>query len=378
MRPVGQATQRNPQPGQILGRDNKFAPPISMPRAKGLWRRRDRGLRLLGLFSHNFSVDSIDSSSVDTYTQNHAKHKLDPMKNPATAPNASYRDILQVLPQLPAPDLAAATAAMAAATPENREQRGWLARWQGRANPQLQHPRLALFAANHGIGAVWCASIKAKDAIAPILRKEGALIEMAVKADCDLRVYEMSLGAPSRHFNAAAAMDQAETVRAISYGMAAVDMGLDMLALASCGDGQELAAAVIIAGVTQQPVMTLATKLEISLHIAAQIAGAAERAQTMDACTILENFGGPEIAALLGAMIAARMAHTPVVIADWGGLAALCLLDKLDRRSAQHVALVGPLCKFKLLPDHQRLAAGDSGGLGIAAAQSLIALRAAM
>ncbi len=300
------------------------------------------------------------------------------MKSAPAAANPSYRDILQVLPQLPPPDLAAATAAMADASPENRDQRGWLARWQGRAAPQLQHPRLSLFAANHGIGAVWRASVSAKDAIAPILRKEGPLIDMAVKADCDLRLYEMSLGAPTRSFAAAAAMDQAETVRAISYGMAAVDMGLDFLALASCGDGQELAAAVIIAGVTQQPVMALAAKLGISLHVAAQIAGAAERAQTMDGCAILENFGGSEIAALLGAMIAARMAHTPVVVADWGGLAALCLLDKLDRRASQHVALAGPLCKHNILPDHQKLTPGASGTLGMAATQCLIALRAAL
>ncbi|MGB4102443.1 MAG: nicotinate-nucleotide--dimethylbenzimidazole phosphoribosyltransferase [Alphaproteobacteria bacterium] len=298
------------------------------------------------------------------------------MKSAPAAIGTSYQDILQVLPQLPPPDLAAATAAMGgAASPETREPRGWLARWQGKASPQLRHPRLSLFAANHGIGAVWRAPVAAKDAIAPVLKKEGVLVEMAVKADCDLRLYEMNLATPTRSFTAAAAMDEAEVVKAISYGMAAVDMGLDLLALGSCGDGQELAAAVIISGVTGQPVMALAAKLGISLHVAAQIAGAAERAQAMDGCALLQNFGGPEIAALLGAMIAARMAHTPVLVADWGGLAALCLLDKLDRRASQHVALGGALCKHNILPEHQKLMFGKESALGVAATECLIALR---
>lgn len=296
------------------------------------------------------------------------------MKNSAIPAISQFQDILQVLPNLPSPDLAAATAAMAAAVPENRATLGWLARWQGRPDPQLRHPRLSIFAANHGVGAIWHPPVTAVDVLAPILRHEGALIVAAEAADADLRVYDLNLNAATCDFTVAAALTTPEAVNAITYGMAAVDNGLNLLALASCGDGQELSNAVIIAALTGQMATVLLTQQGVP--VIASIAAAAERAQGLDPGALLENFGGAEIAALLGAMIAARMAHTPVVIADWGGLAALCLLDKLDHRAAQHVALAGNLCALDILPTHQRLPAGNDNGLGLAAAHSIIALQA--
>lgn len=296
------------------------------------------------------------------------------MKNSAAPATQQFQDILQVLPHLPPPDLEAATAAMAAAAPANRATLGWLARWQGRPDPQLRHPRLTIFAANHGVGTIWRQPIATVAVLAPILRQEGALIVAAEQADADLRVYDLNLNATTRDFTTAAAMTAQETVTAITYGMAAVDNGLNLLALASCGDGQELANAVIVAALTGKSVAALSALQGVPG--VASITAAAERTHGLDPAALLENFGGAEIAALLGAMIAARMAHTPVVIADWGGLAALCLLDKLDHRAAQHVALAGKLCEMDILPEQQQLPSGIGDGLGLAAAQSIIALQA--
>lgn len=296
------------------------------------------------------------------------------MKNSAPHASPQFRDILQVLPHLPPPDLAAATAAMAGATPANRAALGWLARWQERPDPQLRHPRLTIFAANHGVGAIWRQPVATVDVLAPILRHEGALIAVSEQADADLRVYDLNLNAATQDFTTGAAMTAQESVNAITYGMAAVDNGLNLLALASCGDGQELANAVMIAALTKKSVAALAAQQGVP--VVASITAAAERAQGLDPVALLANFGGAEIAALLGAMIAARMAHTPVVIADWGGLAALCLLDKLDHRAGQHVSLAGKLCALDILPEQQRLPLGDGDGLGMAAAHSIIALQA--
>jgi nicotinate-nucleotide--dimethylbenzimidazole phosphoribosyltransferase len=295
----------------------------------------------------------------------------------------NYDDILQIIPRLPEPDLKAATASlagMADLSPAARAERAWLARWQGRTDPRVNHPRLSLFAANHG-AAVWMpySEHSAIGQLAGMADPAAALGVAVAAVDADLRLYEMNLAQPSVDFALGAALSTTSCIQAMAYGMMAVEMGIDVLALASCGDGQILSAAVMITVLLDEPLVTVLDMMSLPASLADNLAPVVARVKNLSPCLVLEHCGGYEIAALVGALLACRMAHTPVVIADWAGLAALAVLHRLTPQAARHVALAGVLTRWAILPDCLRVLAPKEGwgeGAGLAAARSLAALKA--
>jgi len=77
-------------------------------------------------------------------------------------PAADLDEIRALVAHLPGPDLAAGSAAAtreaqltkpAGALGRLEELAAWLATWQGRHPPRLDHPRTIVFAGNHGVAA---------------------------------------------------------------------------------------------------------------------------------------------------------------------------------------------------------------------------------
>ena len=77
-------------------------------------------------------------------------------------PAASLDEIRALLAHLPGPDLEAGSAAATreaqltkppGALGRLEDLAGWLATWQGRHPPRIEHPRTVVFAGNHGVAA---------------------------------------------------------------------------------------------------------------------------------------------------------------------------------------------------------------------------------
>jgi len=147
--------------------------------------------------------------------------------------------------------------------------------WQ----PQKEHPRVVLYAATHGIaldrpgGSIQDMTELVEDVVAG----RGPLHELVEQADADLRLYDLALDRPTRDSRTEPAMDEADACRAAAYGMMAVEPGVDIFAVAAIGPGAELAAEAMAAG-NGDPLELLAAK------------------------------GGPDIAAILGVILASRLA----------------------------------------------------------------------
>lgn len=232
--------------------------------------------------------------------------------------------------------------------PDMLARRAWLARWQGRDQPRAEHPRLALFAANHGIAALAPPRQPLAVQLPQLTDPSGPLASEVAAVDADFRLYEMNLPEPSADFTQRQAAMTAQTcVQAIAYGMMAVDMGLDVLALSSAGDGQELAAATLLAAVTAVPLAQALTTCGMDAGLAARLQPALDAAAGQPPMALLAQFGNAAFAALVGAILAARMARTPVVIADVGGLAALAVIRAIEPGAARHVALAGLLAEVE-------------------------------
>jgi nicotinate-nucleotide--dimethylbenzimidazole phosphoribosyltransferase len=238
------------------------------------------------------------------------------------APAASFEEIRAVTRLFPREDTAmhgevrqrlANIAPMQASTGFLGNLAFWLAAAQRRGDPQITHPRVALFAATHGIAKDLPEGGAAAmgDLIATLVSDDGVFNRLASSVDTDLRLYELALDRPCNDSRAGDAMDESGAAHAIAYGMMAVEPGVDILAIAALGIGASLAAEV------------LARALTLS-HA--------------DPLTLLASHGGADIAAMLGAILAARLAGVPVLLDGAAALAAGALAARLSPGGADHCA----------------------------------------
>src|SRR5207244_9600662 len=145
-------------------------------------------------------------------------------------PAASLDEIRALLAHLPGPDLAAGSAAAtreaqftkpAGALGRLEELAGWLATWQARHPPRIDHPRTVVFAGNHGVAArgvsAYPAAVTAQ-MVQNFIAGGAAINQLCRTVDADLRVYEMSLETPTGDIVDGPAMSEEECARAIAYG----------------------------------------------------------------------------------------------------------------------------------------------------------------
>ena len=107
----------------------------------------------------------------------------------------------------------------------------WLCAWQGRHPPSLDHPRVSVFAGNHGVAARGVSAYPAEvtaQMVANFINGGAAVNQLCRVMEADFKVYEMALEEPTRDFTEAPAMDEAACVRAMSYGMMTVEAGIDV------------------------------------------------------------------------------------------------------------------------------------------------------
>ena len=270
-------------------------------------------------------------------------------------PAASLEEIRALMAHLPGPDLEAGTAAAlreshltkpAGALGRLEELAAWMATWQGRHPPRLEHPRTVVFAANHGVAArgvsAYPPSVTAQ-MVQNFINGGAAVNQLCQMIDADLRVYEMNLETPTADIVDAPAMSEAECARAIAYGMMAVEPGIDALAVGEMGIGNTTVAAALCLGLfggeatdwTGPGTGVTGAGLEQKRAV---VAAAAARHRTPDAdpFELLRRLGGLELAAMVGAILAARMGHVPVVLDGFVAGAAAAVLYATDPRALDH------------------------------------------
>ena len=285
-------------------------------------------------------------------------------------PLASFDEVRALLAELPGPDWTASAAAVAreaqltkpaGALGRLEELSVWLATWQGRHPPRMERPHAAVFAGNHGVAAQGVSAYPAevtRQMVANFIEGGAAVNQLCAVADSALRVHEMGLEEPTRDFSEAPAMDEADCAKAIAYGMMTVEDGLDVLALGEMGIANTTSAAAIchaLFGGRAADWVGRGTGIdEAGLARKAQVVKAAvakHRDQMTDPLEVLRHLGGFELAAILGAVMAARMARTPVLLDGYACTAAAAVLHALDGRALDHCQVAHVSAE----PGHRRL-----------------------
>lgn len=212
----------------------------------------------------------------------------------------------------------------------------WLARWQGRAMPRLDRVEVLVFAGNHGVVArgvsPYPAAVTAQ-MVANFSAGGAAINQIARAGGASLRVIPLDLDVPTADFCESPAMDTHAFLAAVSAGWEAVapgtDLVCDLVCLGEMGIGNTTAAAALAAGLfggggarwagrgTGLDDAGLMRKQAVIDAALARHAGL-----TGDALAVAAALGGRELAAILGATLAARHHGVPVLLDGFVSTAA--------------------------------------------------------
>jgi nicotinate-nucleotide--dimethylbenzimidazole phosphoribosyltransferase len=263
----------------------------------------------------------------------------------------------------------------------------WLAAWQGRSTPRVERTVVAVFAGNHGVVAqgvtAYPQAVTAQ--MVANFQNDGAAVNQICKTfDLGLKVFELALEMPTRDITEDAALDEADCAATMAYGMEAVAGGCDLLCIGEMGIGNTTIAAAICHGLyggAAEDWVGPGTGVDSEglKRKADAVARAVEhhKAHLSDPLEVLRRLGGRELAAMAGAILAARMQNVPVLLDGYVATAAAAVLHAanpaaLDHCMAAHVsaepahkALLARIGKKPLLDLGMRL--GEASGAALAA-----------
>ncbi len=257
----------------------------------------------------------------------------------------------------------------------------WHAAWQGRVPPMILRPTIAVFAGSNATGDV-AANIAATKGLV----EDAAAGKAAVNALCGLhnlalKVLDLALDLPVGDITVQPAFDARGAAATMAFGMEAVAGGADLLGFSDFGRGNAVHVAALALALVGLDADALAVSVQGEASSRGKLARRAyefHKGDIADPFEALARLGTREIAAIAGAILAARMERIPVLLDGMAALGAAMVLHAADPRALAHCRLA-----HRLPGAYDRAAAligldpvldlglGLEGGAGAALAASL-------
>jgi nicotinate-nucleotide--dimethylbenzimidazole phosphoribosyltransferase len=275
----------------------------------------------------------------------------------------------------------------------------WLAEW-GRNPPRLDQVDILVFAGNHGVtahGVSAFPSAVTAQMVANFNAGGAAINQIARAVSARLAVVPLALDRPTGDFTRGPALDESEFLSAVSAGYSSVRREADLVCLGEMGIGNTTPAAAIAAALfggdgarwagrgTGVDDRSLARKRDVIDRALARHAGVLG-----DPLSVAAALGGRELAAMLGAALAARHRSIPVLLDGFVCAAAVAPLVRLrpgalDHTLAAHVsaeaahrALLQELGLTPLLDLGMRLGEGSGAALAVSILRAALACHTGM
>jgi nicotinate-nucleotide--dimethylbenzimidazole phosphoribosyltransferase len=263
----------------------------------------------------------------------------------------------------------------------------FMAAWQGTVRPMVERIHTVIFAGNHGVATQGVSAFPPEVTRQMVANFEagGAAINALSRAcGAELSVVPLDLDRPTGDITREAAMSESECLAALSAGAASVRPDTDLLLIGEMGIGNTTAAAALCAqsfGGTAIDWVGCGTGLDadgIRRKITAVDKALASHSEHIGSTfEALRRLGGREIAAMAGAVLAARHHRIPVLLDGFICCAAIAPLaaaspDVTDHclaahcsAEAGHARLLERLNLRPLLQLEMRL--GEGSGAAVAA-----------
>jgi nicotinate-nucleotide--dimethylbenzimidazole phosphoribosyltransferase len=280
--------------------------------------------------------------------------------------------------------------------------------------PAIVHPVAAVFAADHGVADRGVSAypravteqmvrnfLNGGAAISVLARLQGIelwIVDAGVDGDCGShpRLIGSKVRRGTRDFVEQSAMTPEECREALRRGRAAIDQvvpaGGNTVLLGEMGIGNTAAAALLMHGLTGIPLAECVgrgTGLDdegLARKRATLAAAAARKAPPEDPIELLAEFGGYEIAMLVGAMLGAAARRMLIVIDGFTVSVAAALAARIDQNvldycvfghcSAEHAhrALLAHLEVKPLLDLGMRLGEGSGAAVALSVVRASLGL----
>ncbi|SOC38359.1 nicotinate-nucleotide-dimethylbenzimidazole phosphoribosyltransferase [Rhizobium subbaraonis] len=325
-----------------------------------------------------------------------------------SASGLPFDDFRELLRNLPGPDSAALVAARdrdaqltkpPGSLGRLEEIAFWLAAWSGRA-PAVTRPLVAIFAGNHGVtrqGVTPYPPSVTAQMVENFAAGGAAINQICVTHDLGLKVFDLALDYPTGDITQEAALSERDCAATMAFGMEAVAGGTDLLCIGEMGIGNTTIAAAInlaLYGGTAADWVGPGTGAEgevLARKIAAvEKAVALHKAHLSDPFEVLRRLGGREIAAMAGAILAARMQKVPVILDGYVATCAGAVLKAANPAALDHCLIghvsaepghmraIEKLGKTPLLALGMRLGEGTGAALAAGIVKSAAACHSGM
>ncbi|MBZ9658013.1 nicotinate-nucleotide--dimethylbenzimidazole phosphoribosyltransferase [Mesorhizobium sp. ESP-6-4] len=222
----------------------------------------------------------------------------------------------------------------------------WLGRWQARDMPKLDHVKVVVFAGNHGVTAQGVSAYPSEVTVQMVANFAGggaAINQLARIAGAKLDVIPLDLDHPTGDFTQVPAMDEKAFLAAVSTGYDTVTKDLDLVCFGEMGIGNTTPAAAIstaLFGGGAEKWTGRGTGVDdagLLRKVVAIEAGLKRHADALsDPLKIAATLGGRELAAILGATLAARKNNVPVLLDGFVCTAAAAPLARLHPTGLAH------------------------------------------
>jgi nicotinate-nucleotide--dimethylbenzimidazole phosphoribosyltransferase len=324
------------------------------------------------------------------------------MTDQAAAP---FDDIRRLITTMPGPD-EEAVAAVRRRDAELTKPAGslgrlewlaeWLAAWQGKPMPSVDRPLVCAFAGSHGVTVRGVSAFPAevnRQMLENFAAGGAAINQICAAYGLGFKVFDLAIDMPTGDITCEDAMDEKACVATMAFGMEAIAGGTDLLGIGELGIGNTTIAAAIFAALYGGPAerwVGRGTGLDdagLARKVAAvEAAVSHHRAGLNDPLEILRRLGGREIAAMAGAILAARLQRIPVVIDGYVATSAAAILHAihpatLDHCIAGHLSAEGAhqevlerIGKIPLLALGMRLGEGTGAALAMGIVKAAAAL----
>ena len=235
----------------------------------------------------------------------------------------------------------------------------WLSNWQGHYPPTMGTPKAHVFAGNHGVVELGISAFPAEvtaQMVANFKAGGGAVNQLCQAFGVGFSIDALCLDRPTGNFTEMPAMSETEFLDAFVFGMGVVNEGIDTLCLGEMGIGNTTSAAALSMALfggeakdwtgagTGISGYALKKKTEI-------VAKAVALHSDADPLRILCCLGGRELAAIAGAVLAARYCKIPILLDGYVSCAAAAPLEAICPGALDHCR-VGHLSTE---PGHMRL-----------------------
>lgn len=221
----------------------------------------------------------------------------------------------------------------------------WLAGWSGKGRPKVTRPVVAIFAANHGVADKGVSAFPAsvtRQMVENFSAGGAAINQICIAHDLGLKVFDLALDMPTPDITEEDAFDEPNCAATMAFGMEAAAGGADLLCIGEMGIANTTVAAAVLAALFGgDPAEWVGPGTGVDndgmTRKRAAVTQAVERiAGTKDPLEVLRRVGGREIAAMAGAVLAARLQRIPVIVDGFVATAAVAVLHAMDPRALDH------------------------------------------